>query len=400
MPRDEYPSETFKLHSWDSLEYIHGPSSKVVRVTALLIFVSIFLAFMLSVLISVDRTIDVRGEIISASGTSLVYAGASGYLRQFLRQTGDSVNKGDVLGVIETQGAFREERFRLMRDIDQQLSALDDMSNLRSIVLPQNLFTQGTKGDAELLEIMASCERAKKVFVSQQNRINKEIPKELSPLLNQKQRIESKISILKKENQNQQLDSVIEGLIETKEQIENRIQSLRNTESQQLKSSHSELVANLKVAKAKLQSKTQSDTLIAPIDGTIAKVNHTVDSFVNMRDEIFGIIPRDAKLIAKISVHSKDIAKVRYGQKVYYKVEAFPYERYGVFEGKVFSRELLKNDVDTFLIRGSISKTESMNELEEEIILMSGMTFSAKIVKDRRRVIGIIFDKLFSLGGI
>jgi hemolysin D len=90
------------------------------------------------------------------------------------------------------------------------------------------------------------------------------------------------------------------------------------------------------LAKATQKSKLQS--LISPVDGTVAQLAiHTVGGVVEATKPIMIIVPTGGTLVAEVKIQNRDIGFIRAGQEVAVKVEAFPFTRYGTLKGRVES---------------------------------------------------------------
>ncbi len=74
----------------------------------------------------------------------------------------------------------------------------------------------------------------------------------------------------------------------------------------------------------------------APSDGTIFKLNlRNIDQTVRSGEEIAQIAPNNTKVMAKSSVSSEDVSKVKVGQPVHVRISACPHPDYGTLKGKV-----------------------------------------------------------------
>ena len=78
--------------------------------------------------------------------------------------------------------------------------------------------------------------------------------------------------------------------------------------------------------------------LTSPCDGIVLDVAaRSAGSVLHEAEALVTILPAGASMIAEVSVPSADIGNLADGQKVKLKVDAFPYQRYGVLHGLVRS---------------------------------------------------------------
>jgi hemolysin D len=86
----------------------------------------------------------------------------------------------------------------------------------------------------------------------------------------------------------------------------------------------------------KTRSKDNRTKLIAPINGTVQQLAvTTIGQVVNSSQPILVVVPTDDVLEVEALILNRDVGFVRSGQEVAIKVEAFPFTRFGMMEGKV-----------------------------------------------------------------
>src|SRR5262249_3159601 len=73
----------------------------------------------------------------------------------------------------------------------------------------------------------------------------------------------------------------------------------------------------------------------APLSGRIAAIPALAGATVDGGTLIATIVPDGAELHARLFVATRAIGKVRPGQTVSIRYEAFPYQKYGTFKGRV-----------------------------------------------------------------
>jgi hemolysin D len=177
------------------------------------------------------------------------------------------------------------------------------------------------------------------------------------------------------------------------------------------------LLSNWPKPKAKL-GRTQ---LFAPVDGVIQQLAvTTVGQVVTTGQQMMVIVPSSGPIQAEVYMDNAEIGFVKLGQEVTVKVDAFPFTRYGALHGKV--SRIASDTIDEQQARRAqsnavnLANSETMpsaNEpqkfvfpilitLDESAIhvqdanvpLTAGMTVTAEIRTDSRRVIDYFFSPL------
>lgn len=148
------------------------------------------------------------------------------------------------------------------------------------------------------------------------------------------------------------------------------------------------------------EQQTRFNRITAPVAGRVAFVKlRTPGELVKIGDTLFLINPVDRPLVAKINIPNKSIGRVQSGMKVKIKLDAYPYQHYGVLAGKV-SRVA----PDSKLV-GNAYFYEAIVSLDRDYVvknkkrytLFTGLTLQAEIVVERRRIIENFLDPIKKL---
>ena len=98
---------------------------------------------------------------------------------------------------------------------------------------------------------------------------------------------------------------------------------------------------NVAISNFKLESTVQDqqnrfNRITAPVAGRVAFVKlRTPGEMVKIGATLFLINPVDRPLVAKVQIPNKSVGRVQPGMKVKIKLDAYPYQHYGVLAGKV-----------------------------------------------------------------
>jgi hemolysin D len=178
---------------------------------------------------------------------------------------------------------------------------------------------------------------------------------------------------------------------------------------------------------AKASAKLARTRLIAPIDGVAQQLAvTTIGQVVTMGQQLLVVTPDAGPLQVEALVANLDIGFVKIGQPVVIKVDAFPFTRFGTLTGKVVSiaqqavdeteaKRSLANvttptntmppqtsgpgQPESFVFPVTVSLDQaSMKVGRNEIPLNPGMTVTAEIKTDSRRVIDYLLSPLSKVG--
>lgn len=102
-------------------------------------------------------------------------------------------------------------------------------------------------------------------------------------------------------------------------------------------------LASLAAARAELAQREASTdagstyVLTAPKAGRVSALNARLGQTLNGQDVLMLLVPGGSRLHAELDIPAAAIAFIRPGQLVRLKVDAFPYEKYGTFDGRIAS---------------------------------------------------------------
>ena len=138
--------------------------------------------------------------------------------------------------------------------------------------------------------------------------------------------------------------------------------------------------------------------LKASVDGTVQQLAiHTVGGVVTPAQQLMVRVPSGQPVEVEAMLENKDVGFVRPGQTVTLKVETFIFTKYGTVEGEVVS---ISHDAIEDEKRGRVYssrirlKTDSLLVKGQRVALTPGMSVTAEIKTDYRRVIDYFLSPL------
>ena len=135
----------------------------------------------------------------------------------------------------------------------------------------------------------------------------------------------------------------------------------------------------------------------APVDGVVTTVTFTdVGAQVDEKTPVALIAPRGARKVLEIEINERDRAFLKPGMPVRIKVNAFPYQRYGVLTGElehIAPASTTNRDTKqiTYKARVGLERDHfTINKVATPI--RYGMAAKVEIVVDHRRLIDLALD--------
>lgn len=144
--------------------------------------------------------------------------------------------------------------------------------------------------------------------------------------------------------------------------------------------------------------------IVAPVSGVITDVTSTQPGDkVQANTPLGGIAPKDARSILKTEIAEHDRAFLREGLPVKLKFSAFPYQRYGLLEGRLeYISPATKPSPRSKepVYEGRIRLTRDEYRVADTTYpLRYGMTATAEIIVRERRLIDLALDPFRQIGG-
>ena len=142
---------------------------------------------------------------------------------------------------------------------------------------------------------------------------------------------------------------------------------------------------------AKAEQRSSQQILTASIDGVVQQLAvHTVGGVVTPAQQLMVITPEEGQLDVEAWIENKDIGFVDPGLEVEIKVEAFPFTRYGVIDGKILhlSHDAVPLEQIGLVYAARVSMSKSVMQVEnKEVRLSPGMNVTVEVKTGQRRLI-------------
>jgi HlyD family secretion protein len=176
-------------------------------------------------------------------------------------------------------------------------------------------------------------------------------------------------------------------------ETQQKIQQLE-IELSQLQAKIAESHIQLASANARLEQKY----LYAPVDGVISSLNvRNIGEVLQAGQTVAEIAPKNAPLILLANLPTREAGFVKAGMSVQIKLDAYPYQNYGLVTGKVIEISAdAKSDQQSgafYQVRVSLDR-DYVNSNSGKVTFKSGQTANAEIVIRHRRIIDVLLDPI------
>nr|WP_301337968.1 HlyD family efflux transporter periplasmic adaptor subunit [Vibrio coralliilyticus] len=364
-----------------------------------------------------------NGVVSPTGGIVKIQSNDEGYAENVFVTEGQKVLAGEALYEIKTE---RYDEFgqgvkkRIVTTIENQITLLNERRNKeveksqhQREVIEDDLARLSE--EASILKVVVDLSEqelslAQSLVDKQQVLVNKQF---ISSIELQKQRLE--LITLEAKVQTQRLS--LQRLVREKAKLEESKDALQL----ELDIALQEIDRQLQqITQNKIEYFYQTDTqVVSPIDGVVASIFVKEGHSVNKGQPLLVVIPEgEDPVVVELYAPSRSIGFIQEGQDVRLRFDAFPYEKFGVQQGVIasisksaVSAEMLPNSP---LIQSQLSRTlggvglyqvrvkldkPTITIYGEEQVFVPGMTLTADIELDTRKVYEWLLEPLYTING-
>ncbi|MEY3695079.1 MAG: hypothetical protein RL083_904 [Pseudomonadota bacterium] len=326
------------------------------------------------------------GQIIASGRTQVIQASDGGVLQALLVKEGDTVERGQVLALLDRQklrAAYQETRSR-------ELALRATVARLNAeIVGNEPAFPADTEGYPQF--------RANQLALLQKRRasINEETAS-LRKLLELAQRELAMTAPLVSTGDVSQADvlKLERQVADLQAQITNRQNKYMQDTQADLSRAEEELagVQQMLAQRADLLSRTE---LRAPMRGVVKNIRMTtIGGTLKPTEELMQIVPIENELLVEARIRPTDIAFIHTGQTASVKIDAYDYTLYGWLEGKVsylspdtLTEDLKQGEQAYYLLQVRADDKRFARNTKQAIQLQPGMTVTVEIKTGKNTVL-------------
>ena len=326
------------------------------------------------------------GQIIASGRTQVIQASDGGVLQALMVKEGDTVERGQVLALLDRQklrAAYQETRSR-------ELALRATVARLNAeIVGNEPAFPADTEGYPQF--------RANQLALLQKRRasINEETAS-LRKLLELAQRELAMTAPLVSTGDVSQADvlKLERQVADLQAQITNRQNKYMQDTQADLSRAEEELagVQQMLAQRADLLSRTE---LRAPMRGVVKNIRMTtIGGTLKPTEELMQIVPIENELLVEARIRPTDIAFIHTGQTASVKIDAYDYTLYGWLEGKVsylspdtLTEDLKQGEQAYYRLQVRADDKRFARNTKQAIQLQPGMTVTVEIKTGKNTVL-------------
>lgn len=355
----------------------------------------------------------VQGYLVPTRGLVKLYAERPGSVTQVSVHDGDRVSKDQTLLVISARRAMvggSDVDTAILGELETEEKRLED-----SIGLTRKLASLNTrKLEHKITGLRSEISKLKRQRATQTEQVNtldSQLPRY------EKLRAKGYLSVVKYEQHYQ-------DYLAAREQVESLTATL-STRHSALTAAQDELAAvpdntqakvselrgqisDLRQQRAQTQGR-RSYAIKAPVAGRVTALQADAGQSVTPQRPVLAILPQDARLRAHLFVPTRAIGFVKAGQHVELQYQAFPHERFGIYDASVTSvadailspDELpapIKLKQPVYRVKAAL-KQQTVRAYGKSLPLDAGMLLDADIILEHRSLIDWLLDPLYSLSG-
>jgi hemolysin D len=202
----------------------------------------------------------------------------------------------------------------------------------------------------------------------------------------------------------QSLQAVIAG-------SQQKLSSIRSSYRSQLENERIETLTQLNKSSQELDKSTIKSGLLeikAPNDGVVKDLAVTTKGAVVQAGALLlNVVPKGESVQAEVSLSNEDVGFITVGQKAQIKVAAYPFQKYGLIEGKVLLLAADSSDPKQQQTQQPQLSYRALVALDnqaltapngEKLLLSPGMLISAEIHQGRRTVLEYLLSPVQRVG--
>ena len=339
-----------------------------------LVFLVISVGLVWSYVSRIDIIIGAPGILIREGRAVVIPPNIAGVVRELAVREGDFVTAGQQLAVIEA-----DETGRLIGDDDRSASVGPNTAD-RALRTQRMLDTQ-VEFEAKRLAHVAALARVDEQVRGLQEEIDYDT---------RRQEIQAaEVEVHRKLRVQQAYQENLLRVQRNKNQLRDAVRD-RDFLTKDFASVRAEYDNSI----SRISGQARWTVIRAPASGVVTRMVTRHENEVVTRGQIMmSLVPDDGALIAELRIPNWDIGRIRTGQQVKLKFDAFPYSEYGVIMGELLNvlpgtpddpdggaslRAFASVDQDYFMVDG------------EPVSLRPGMTAIAEVVTEQKSVLEIL----------
>jgi membrane fusion protein, adhesin transport system len=334
----------------------------------------------------IDQITRAQGQVIARARTQSVQAAEGGALKKLLVKEGETVRKGQVLGILE-----RGRMQAAVNDSQAKVAAL----RITLARLNAEVYGHALQFPAALQKFPDYIQNQRALFAQRQLALSEEVGALSKSLDLAKEELAmhqpllaagdvSKADVLRFQRQVSDIQS----------QITNK----RNKYFQDAQAEMTKTQEELRTQDETLSDKTQllgHTELIAPADGIVKNIKiHTEGGVLRPSEELLQILPTTGDLIVEAKLKPAEVAFIKLGLPATVKLDAYDYSIFGSLRGEVIylspdtlSEDTKQGELVFYRVQIKIVEREFKGSQAQNIDVRPGLTATVEIKTGKRSVL-------------
>jgi hemolysin D len=424
----------------DLLTIQNSPPSAWPRGLLLAVAGLLGLLILWAVFAKLDVVATAQGRLVPMSFTKVVQPAEAGVVLDILVKDGDAVKAGQTLlrldarlAQSELTGLGKDVNIKklTLRRIEAELAdrpfsgQASDPAEISAQVEAQFRARRQSYTDA-LAQETEALNKAKADLASAEQVLNK--LKQTVPLYRQSAEAydkllkegfvgevaanEKKREFVEREQDFKAQESNVQSLKAVIAGSEKKLISVRSNYRSQLENERMETLTQLNKSSQELDKSTIRSGLLeikAPNDGIVKDLAVTTKgAVVQAGSLLLNIVPREEPVQAEVLLSNEDVGFIAVGQKVQIKVAAYPFQKYGLLEGKVLlvaadssdpkQQQATQQPQLTYRALVSLQTQALVAPNGDKLALSPGMLISAEIHQGQRTVLEYLLSPVQKVG--
>jgi membrane fusion protein len=345
----------------------------------------------------------VQGYLSSATGAAIVRTTDAGTITALDVKEGDVVKAGQELGELTIDKSGRDDTART-EAVRSELTRQKSSREAEREQIITNGRQQIRDSDVEVSTQRERVKSANEIAQLWQNMQGKEF---VSPIYVQQKQDDARDQAVKLQ-QMLRARTMLAGDLATAQADAPVAQNRTKQQLEQIDQGISQATQQIaELARADDRNISRVMKITAPIDGVVTNINPARGQTMAPDTSFATILPKDSTLHAELLVPTRAIGFVHPGQSVTLRYEAFPYERFGQYHGRV---ESVGKDIWTQgQVVGPLAAREPVYRivvaLDQQSIatngeafpLRAGMVASADLLMEKRTLLAWLFQPVLQL---
>ena len=369
---------------------------------------------------SYTRRSTVAGHLLPAAGMIRVQSPQTGVIMERRVTEGQLVRKGDVLYVLNSDrmgssgGAAREIQQDISREIEERRRSMDTEIARNQKGQSEELVHLGRR----MATLTSEAQAIERQLEQQRRRVAvaDDIRKRYQGLADQdyiakEQLIQKELDLSEQQSRLQALDR---DVIANQREVSSTAREIDSTKSRYA-NQNATLQRGMSSAQQELTEVEARRRVVvtAPEDGRATLVSGEIGQVADASRPLLNIVPAQTQLQARLFAPSRAIGFVRPGDKVLVRYQAYPYQKFGLHEGKVVaistaavaSVELAGFTLPDMAVGEPVYavtvdlQSQSVMAYGKPQPLQAGQRLEADILQETRKLYEWMLEPLYSITG-